>query len=116
MRRTSGTDLRAVDGRIVRKKPRVRHTALAWVEGEQEQATRGLARLVDLSPEGAGLIMARRFDAGTPVVVELLLPGSLRLRAHGNVVHSSTADGDQFRTGVRFGHPPVLVDGDHTTE
>jgi hypothetical protein len=89
---------------------RVKHTCLAWVEGEPEGAAHGLARTVDLSPSGAGLVLSRNLEPGSRVVVELLLPGTLRLRATGEVVHGVPLEGGQFRVGVRFFSAPVLAD------
>lgn len=89
---------------------RVRHTCLAWIEGESGAAAQGLARTVDLSPLGVGLVLAVRMPEGARVVVELLLPGSLRLRATGEVAHSVPLDDGQFRVGVRFFSPPILAE------
>jgi hypothetical protein len=89
---------------------RVKHTCLAWVEGEPQGAAHGLARTVDLSPSGAGLVLSRALEPKSQVVVELLLPGTLRLRASGEIVHCIPLEGGQFRVGVRFFSAPVLAD------
>ena len=96
--------------RRARSATRVRQTCLAWVEGESEQQELGLARTIDLSPRGAGLVLSRPVPALSRVVLDLLLPGALCLRGEGKVVHCVPLDSGQFRIGVSFPSPPFLVD------
>jgi hypothetical protein len=100
---------RTGDGRQ-RSWERVKHVCLAWVEGESGEPIEGLARTLDLSSHGAGLVLSRELPVSTRLVVELLLPGTLRLKATGEVVHSVPLEGSQFRVGVRFFSAPVLAD------
>jgi len=105
------TKTRRVNEHAERSWERVKHTCLAWVEGEpQSGASHGLARTVDLSPSGAGLILSKALAPASQVVIEILLPGTLRLRAAGEVVHCVPIEGGQFRVGVRFFSAPVLAD------
>jgi hypothetical protein len=101
---------RGPEGQHQRSWERVKHICLAWIEGESGEAIEGLARTLDLSPAGAGLVLSRELPVGTRVAVELLLPGSLRLKASGEVVHTLPLEGGQFRIGVRFFSAPVLAD------
>jgi hypothetical protein len=96
-------------GRPQRSIERVACVCLAWVEGHREDAMRGLARTVDISTRGVGLILSSAFESGVRVTIELLMPGHLRLRATGEVAHVERIE-DGYRVGVRFDAAPVLVD------
>ncbi|HJK99065.1 MAG TPA: PilZ domain-containing protein [Polyangiaceae bacterium LLY-WYZ-14_1] len=86
-------------------------TCLVWLEPIGGGEGGAVARAVDLSPRGVGLVIARPLGNGDGVVVELLItPTKIRLRTTGRVVHSTQMDEDHWRIGVRFDHPPVLVD------
>jgi hypothetical protein len=89
---------------------RVRHTCLAWVEVEGAAAVQGIARIIDLSARGVGLVLSTRIEPGVHVSVELLVLGNLRLASRGEVVHVTAEEGGRCRVGVRFDAPPVLVD------
>lgn len=90
---------------------RVKHACLAWVEGPGV-SVEGLARTIDVSASGAGLILSKPLPTGERVVVDLLLMGQLKLRATGVVMHSTKINDSQVRVGVRFDHSPVLVDSE----
>lgn len=96
-------------GRSKRATERVACVCLAWVEGHRDEAMRGIARTVDVSTRGVGLILSSAFESGVRVTIELLMPGHLRLRATGAVAHVERVT-DGYRVGVRFDAPPVLVD------
>jgi hypothetical protein len=97
------------DARGRRATERVEFACLAWVEGQRDEAISGIARTVDLSSQGVGLLLATTFEPGVRVTVELLMPAHLRLRASGEVAHVTPAT-EGFRVGVRFDAPPTLVD------
>jgi hypothetical protein len=88
---------------------RVKLTCLAWIEDGGAQL-QGIARAVDLTTKGVGMILSRAVPTGQRVVVELMLSGPLRLRAQGAVVHSTALPDGQFRVGVKLDAAPVLVD------
>lgn len=88
----------------------MKHTCLAWVEVEGGGATQGIARILDLSATGVGLVLAAPLEIGAKVAIELLVLGSLRLAARGDVAHVTASDRGAYRIGVRFAAAPVLVD------
>ena len=59
---------RTADGRT-RSWERVKHVCLAWVEGESGDAIEGLARTLDLSSRGAGLVLSRELPVSTRLVI-----------------------------------------------
>jgi len=86
-------------------------TCLVWLDRVGGGEGSGVARAVDLSPRGVGLVTSRPLGSGDSVVVELLItPTKIRLRTTGRVVHTTQMDEDHWRIGVRFDHAPVLVD------
>ena len=82
------------------------YACLAWIEGEMS----GIARTLDLSSRGVGLVMARDVSIGSRCVVEVVLPGTLCIRASGLVRHVTAMGNEQFRIGLQFDIAPVLVD------
>jgi hypothetical protein len=105
--------LRETRKRVAR---RVKHTLLAWIEIQGQgpdakpRAEQGIARIVDLSPQGIGIVMVVPTQVGDNVTVELLLPIGLRLRAEGRVANVSPLTSERYRMGVQFDAPPVLCD------
>lgn len=95
---------------------RERVVCLAFVSCEDRPVVQGVARSVDLSPKGAGLITARSVGEGARVHVELLLPSSLRLKTTGTVVHERKLNEDEYRIGVAFERPPHLVSSAESLE
>jgi hypothetical protein len=94
-----------------RNATRVRCACLAWVEGGDESLrASGIARTVDVSARGVGLVLSRTFEIGSHIVVEFILAGSLRLRGEGEVAHRTELAGGHCRVGVSFFSAPVLVD------
>lgn len=94
-----------------RRSRRDRVTCLVWLEPMGGGRGSGVARAVDLSPRGVGVVIPHALPLDAEVLVELLVPPTrLRLRTTGRVVHAQQIDDDQHRVGVRFEHPPVLVD------
>ena len=93
-----------------RASERVRHTCLAWVEVAGGSSTQGIARILDLSAKGVGLVLSTPIERGVEVSIELLVLGSLRLAARGEVAHVTVAENGRYRVGVRFAAAPVLVD------
>lgn len=92
-----------------RRSPRVTHVALAWCESVDGVRYEGLARVVDLSATGVGLILQSPMSSSTKVTVELLLLERLRLRGEGEVVYCRRT-GQGERVGIRFAEAPRLVD------
>lgn len=92
-----------------RRLRRVALTCLVWIEGrDQPQGTEGIARALDLTPEGVGLLSPRPLALGVPLNVELLVPPTnLVLRATGEVVHCGE-QAEAYRIGIRFHAPPTL--------
>jgi len=90
--------------------PRESVVLLAFVSSaDGELITQGVARTMDLSPRGAGLIAPRPLKRGARVRLELLLPCRLRLESSGRVVHSREIGVGEWRVGVAFDRPPQLV-------
>jgi len=85
---------------------------LAFLRGADGEAiTQGVARTLDISPRGAGLVAPRPVRVGVRVHLELLLPSKLRLESRGAVVHVSDAGVGQWRLGIAFDAPPQLTAG-----
>jgi len=85
---------------------------MAWLESNSDGGRKrieGVARSVDISTQGAGLVFSQYLPVGERLLIELLLPGRLRLRAWGRIVHCSKHD-EYFRVGVSFESAPVLTD------
>ena len=99
------------DGSRNRNAPRNQHICLAWVQavGEGGPPIEGIARVMEVSSRGVGLVCAVPFVSGQRVSVDLLLVGSLRLHADGEVAHSSPSELGH-RVGIAFVASPVLVD------
>jgi hypothetical protein len=66
--------------------------------------------MVDVSPSGAGLVLSSPFTTGVRVVVDMVLPGGLRMRGAGRVMHTKQTPQGLYRVGVRFDAAPILVD------
>lgn len=103
------------DGQSGQRHVRAQHRepviCLVWLEStaEGEEVT-GLARAVDLSPGGVGLVTAHAVPLGSHVRVELILPPhNLRLTAGGRVAHANISDGGSHRIGIAFDAPPHLT-------
>jgi len=100
-------------GREHRRAPREPIACFVLVEDRDGEGgpTSLIGRAVDLSPMGVGLLLGTKVPVGDSVTVDILIQAlqQLRLRATGTVVHVRPA-GEQFRLGVRFEHPPALVD------
>jgi len=92
-----------------RRAGRAKHACLAWVEGPGIDL-QGIARLLDLSSRGVGLVVTTKVPAGERVVVDILVAGHLKLRASGVVRHCAPLTPGQFRCGVEFDAAPVLTD------
>ncbi len=89
----------------------MRCTCFAFVEGADASApVRGIARLVDVTSRGVGLVLAREVPVGSRVAVELVLQEGLRLRGRGDVVHCRPVSGGQTRVGIQLDSAPVLAD------
>jgi len=99
------------DGAHNRRAARNQHICLAWVQtaGNTGSAIEGIARVMDVSSRGIGLVCAVPFECGQLVAVEILVVGSLRLHAKGEVAHSSPSELG-YRIGIAFVDSPVLVD------
>ncbi len=99
------------DGAHQRRASRNQHICLAWVQtaGNDGPAIEGIARVMDVSTRGIGLVCAVPFECGQQVSVELLVVGTLRLHANGEVAHSSPSELG-YRIGIAFVASPVLVD------
>lgn len=91
--------------------PRDDATFIAWVQyvGTNPDRPGGsLARTVDLSPEGVGLIIPRAFAAGDLVRIDFFVHSPIQLRATGHVRHCTPCE-DGFRLGVALDGAPYLV-------
>jgi hypothetical protein len=94
--------------RAVERDPQL---CLAFItEASAGERRAGIARAVDISERGVGLVLASDFPPGTPVIVELILPNTLCLVGRGVVAHNTTISAHRFRVGVAFEAPPVLHD------
>jgi hypothetical protein len=103
---------RRSDGARNRRAPRNQHICLAWVQAlGDDLAVRvdGIARVMDLSSTGVGLVCAVPFEPGQRLTVELLVVANLRLKAEGQVVHVTPSE-TGHRIGIAFAAAPVLVD------
>ena len=95
---------------VPRAAPREEVVLLAFLSGADGEAiTQGVARTLDISPRGAGLITPRPIKKERRVQLELLLPSKLRLQTTGRVVHSSELRPDEWRVGIAFDRPPELI-------
>jgi hypothetical protein len=102
-------DERGGQGPEGRRAGRAKHACLAWVEGPGIDL-QGIARMLDLSSRGVGLVLTTKVPAGERVVVDILVAGHLKLRASGVVRHCAPMSVGQFRCGVEFDAAPVLTD------
>ncbi len=60
----------------------------------------------DLSAEGCQLVAQRPVEAGTPLTLDLTIPGSpSSVTLHARVVHSTPEGGKDHRIGCRFLRP-----------
>ena len=86
-------------------------TCIVWMEKLDVSGFEGVARAVDISSKGAGLLLAEPVTAGATVRLEFLVPPTnLRLHTTGNVVHSRMTQAGQYRVGIAFDEPPTLAD------
>ncbi len=109
MTHSANSDPPALGAGTRRDAERVKMTCLAWIE-DSGASVQGIARTIDLTPKGVGMVLSAPLPVGVRVAIELLLPGTLRLRAQGAVVHVTPLPGSQFRVGVKLDAAPVLVD------
>jgi hypothetical protein len=111
---------RADSNLIRRRHRRADHICLAWISvGDDSGATApvlsesgassGVARVIDLSPSGTGLICVGNPAVGTKIIVELLVLDDLRLRARGVIVHVTPHPAGSH-LGISFDTAPVLCD------
>jgi hypothetical protein len=68
-----------------------------------------IARVLDESILGAGLLLPRRIEVGAHVEVRVRAPGGVERTHAGVVVHGEPGDAGFFRVGVRFDDGPESV-------
>lgn len=91
--------------------PREDATFIAWVQildESQPEPCGSLARTVDLSPEGVGLIIPRVVEPGTELRIDFFVHSPIQLRATGHVRHCRSCEGG-YRLGVALRGAPYLV-------
>jgi hypothetical protein len=87
-----------------RRAPRV--TLAARVEGLAQY--REDVRVLDLSPNGALVESERMLERDSPLSLQITLgDGAAPLVVRGRVIHSSKADAEQYRSGIRFDALPA---------
>lgn len=71
-----------------------------------ETETAWLGRLLDVSPGGLALLLSRRFEAGTLLIIELSDQAKGRVRALGvRVVHATPEKESRWIIGCKFVSP-----------
>jgi hypothetical protein len=92
-----------------RSEPRVDVARLAYVIELGDGKVEAIARVLDESTQGIGLLLPRALAVG--VRVEIRVRGALGLEFlhRGTVMHGEAAEAGFFRVGVRFDEAPESV-------
>ena len=107
-----GMDSSLVDKPDQRRTVRTHLPCLVWLESADADVSfeEGVARALDLSSRGVGVLRSKSGEVGVRVRVELLIPpANLRLQTTGTTMNAQELE-DGWRLGIQFDAPPVLVD------